>query len=372
MRPYADAVIERVAFRHLILRLFDRHFDDPHSALRRLENHLSKVRLPFDLAEQLRELPHPSQPDVETMPSLIYYFVPGSRWGTEKPTHPDPVDPSFTKNADGIGLNMGCPVRLLRALDWLACLSPGDQKQVEANFVNLPHHLATVEELLWLTVWNSPSGMCRGGKIAGASGDIDWLLEVMGTRLYLEAKFRPSDWPRLADKGTFVPMAGSFLGKAAHKFVNSERGHATNVVGITGLDNLDVSIAHQIGCELEMHPQIHAVVFRDFLSRTHVLSLDLGIRDLVWSLLATPNAKDFPVNYLTCYNIKNRDERVAQRLADGGVVSTATSKMFCCALRPRNLDQISMPDDAYRANIVARSNNGEPQFEVIPKYLWPT
>jgi hypothetical protein len=39
-----------------LIRLFQRHFDDPVAALRRLDRHLANVELSFDFKTQLREL----------------------------------------------------------------------------------------------------------------------------------------------------------------------------------------------------------------------------------------------------------------------------------------------------------------------------
>jgi hypothetical protein len=126
----------------LLIRLFQRHFADPVAAVRRLDAHLVSVELPFDFHTQLRELAYPPQPGMPNgMPSFIYYFVPNSRRGTDQPTEKDPR--SFVNAADGIGLNLGCPVRLLRALDALAQLSPADQHSPRAGLRTAPEHQST-------------------------------------------------------------------------------------------------------------------------------------------------------------------------------------------------------------------------------------
>jgi hypothetical protein len=48
----------------ILARLFQHHFDVAISALRRFENLLSSVDLPFDLKAQLRELNYPAQPQI--------------------------------------------------------------------------------------------------------------------------------------------------------------------------------------------------------------------------------------------------------------------------------------------------------------------
>ena len=119
----------------MLVRLFQRHFKDPVAAVRRLDAHLESVRLPFDFYAQLRELLYPPQPGLPNgMPSCTYYFVPNSRRGTDQPTNEDPLHPSFVNACDGIGLNLGCPVRLLRALDALEQW-PTDENVPEARYL---------------------------------------------------------------------------------------------------------------------------------------------------------------------------------------------------------------------------------------------
>jgi hypothetical protein len=177
----------------LLIRLFRRHFADPMAALRRLDAHLTSVELPFELKAQLRELSYPPQPGLPNgLPSFIYYFVPNSRHGTDQPIQEDPLHPSFVSACDGVGLNLGCPVRLLRALDILAQLSLGDQQSPRAGLRTAPEHLSTIEELLWLTGWKSPSSLRRGGQFAGIKGDVDWAMQANGFPIFVEAKFRRS------------------------------------------------------------------------------------------------------------------------------------------------------------------------------------
>lgn len=121
---------DRQSFQELLIRLFQRHFVDPVTALERLDMHLATVELPFDLKEQLREIEYLPQPGLSTrIPSVIYYFVPNSHRGSDQPIPRDPLHPAFLDTTDGIGLNLGCPVRLLRALDVLTHLAADDQRQ---------------------------------------------------------------------------------------------------------------------------------------------------------------------------------------------------------------------------------------------------
>ena len=352
----------------LLVRLFRRHFSDPVVAVRRLDAHLAEVELPFDLKLQLRELLFPAQPGLPNgVPSVIYYFVPDSRRGTDQPTPQDPLHPSFLNVCDGIGLNLGCPVRLLRALDALGRLAPGDQQGPRAGLQNSHEHLSTVEELLWLTGWKSSSSVRRGGQFSGVRGDVDWAFEVGGFPIYLEAKFRRSDWPRLSEKNSFVLAGDGFLANAVHKFPEPPQIPALHVVGVTTFDNVTEEMVHDIGLELEEAPQIHVVVIRSLIQMTHVLSLSLEIRDRVLGLLSVPCIAECPVNHSVFYHREQRDKRVAARppQQSGG----SRSRVVCWSLQPEGVVPFPIPKPGiYRLNIPSRGSDGEPHFQVVPKY----
>lgn len=356
----------------LLIRLFQRHFADPVAALLRLEKHLTSIQLPFDLKRQLRELPYPPQPGLPYgLPSFIYYYVPNSGWGSHKPMPQDPLDVNFVYATDGIGLNLGCPVRLLRALDALIQLRMEDQQELRNNLANPTQHLAGVEELLWVTGWKALSEIRRGGAIPGAQGNVDWAFKSSSFPIYMEAKYRPSDWPRLSDQGTFIPMTGSFLGKAANKFPLKPHGPFLYIVGITTMDNLTKELVHQIGQELEANPQIHCVVCRTFIQMTHVIALDIGVRDKVLTILNQPSTKDYPTNYGILFHIKHRDQRVLRRSAEPKLLQQS-ARVVCGGMQPELDGPIVIPGDAYRLNIPSRRPDGEPEFQVIPKRIWVT
>ncbi len=356
----------------LLIRLFQRHFADPVAAVRRLDGHLASVELPFDFPAQLRELACPPQPGLPNgLPSVIYYFVPNSRRGTDQPTNEDPLHPSFVNSCDGIGLNLGCPVRLLRALDALALLPSDDQHQPRACLRTASEHLSAIEELLWLTGWKSPSALRRGGQFAGVSGDVDWALQASGYPIYVEAKFRRSDWPRLSDGKAFSRLGKGFLSSAAHKFPDPPHVAALHIVGITTFDNIDEDIMHGIGHELEATPQIHAVVIRSMPQMTHVISMSVEIRDSVLGLLNAPVISDFPVNYGVFFQREQRDKRIASRPPQQDEVTP--SKAVCWSLQPQGVVPFPMPAHGlYRLNIPSRATDGEPHFQIVPKYLMPS
>ena len=259
-------------------------------------------------------------------------------------------------------------MRLLRALDALAQLPTDDQQSPRAGLRTAPEHLSTIEELLWLTGWKSPSGQRRGGQFAGVSGDVDWALQASSYPIYVEAKFRRSDWPRLSDGKTFSRLGEGFLSSAAHKFPDPPHVAALHIVGITTFDNIDEDIMHGIGHELEATPQIHAVVIRSMLQMTHVISMSVEVRDRVLGLLNVPTISDFPVNHGVLYHREQRDKRIASRPPQQDEVRL--SKAVCWSLQPQGVVPFPMPEPGlYRLNIPSRGSDGEPRFQIVPRFL---
>jgi hypothetical protein len=356
----------------LLVRLYRRHVTDPVAALHRLESHLKSVDLPFDLTAQLRELEYPPQPGLPNgLPSFIYYYVPNSRRGSEQTSKYEALHPSFLNTADGIGLNLGCPVRLLRALDALSQLPPNDQCESRHDLRCSTEHLCGIEELLWLTGWKSTNSLKRGGQIPGAKGDVDWSLVSNELPILIEAKFRQSDWPRLSEKNSFVLLGNGFLSNALHKFPTTLQSTVIQAVGLTMFDNIDEQIMHLIGLELQKAPQIHAVIVRSLLGMTHVISLSVEIRDRVLKMLSRPSINDFPVNHGIIFGASQRDARVANKLSTDK--EALTSKAVCWSIEPSGkLSYPVPPPDIYRLDIPTRGADGEPHFKIIPKYLTRT
>lgn len=352
----------------LLHQLFARHSASPDDDAYRLLALAGEANLPFDLLAQLRELEFPPQPPLpEGLPSTIYYFVPGSRQGSELEQRAATSLLAYLKAADGIGLNLGCPLRLLRALDALLLLSPEERAAPLAALRDPRHHLETVEELLWLTGWRITK-VGRGTQLPGTNGDVDWCLRSGGFTIHLEAKFRHSDWPRVMDHDIFIRAGDGFLSKAAHKFPGNAADGTLHVVGITTYDAISEDLVHLVGQELLFTPQIHAVVVRSFLQMTHVLSLNPKVANMVTGLLEVPNGAALPAHYPVIFNIEQRDKR---RRQSSPLEETAETKVVHRVFAPANVTRITLPEPSlYRMAIPMRGKDNEPVFQVIPKYLF--
>lgn len=354
------------------MNLFARHFPDPVAALARLDSHLANVALPLDIKRKVRELSWPPDPAVPNgLRSWIYYHVPGAKSSSlNRDDSKDPLHPSFLNSTDGVGLNLGCPVRLLRGLDALAGLKQDDQKSPRDAINNAVEHLSAVEELLWATGWKTPVNVTRGGTLLGASGDVDWAIEFKGVKVFLEAKFRHSDWARLSDRGSFLipsPHSG-FLSNALHKFPTTRAPNTLHVVGSTIFEIVTDEIIELVHDELVAAPQIDAVIFRRMTWETEILTIDLNVHRLVRKLVDIPLLADYPYEYGVPFHRQSRDQRVSKRT----VVTKATKsgqkpKLHQWSIRPRG-QKPSIPN-VYRMDIPSYRLDGEPNLVVVPRFL---
>src|SRR5437870_5724253 len=118
----------------LLAKLFARHYRNAESALALFQKRVAEVDLGFDVQTQCRETEYPAQASFPIgMPSSIAYYLPRTSFGTVKKKPADVNDDANYRNADGIGLNRGCPIRLARALDVLGHLDPKDREEPIRN-----------------------------------------------------------------------------------------------------------------------------------------------------------------------------------------------------------------------------------------------
>jgi hypothetical protein len=357
-----------MASEELLLQLLRHHRTDPDEAAARLRAWVEKNRPPFDPVGGLRQLLYPPQPPLpDGLPPFTYYFVPGSGQGSERMLPSEPTSLSFLKDADGIGLNLGCPVRLVRAIDALAQIPPEESALSLAALCDPRNHLAAVEETLWMTGWRS-GNIRRGGRLPGQSGDVDWRIEAEGVVLQLEAKFRRSDWARLVDYDTFLKAGDGFLSKALHKFPVDAAAGDLHVVGVTTFDDVSEALLDSVSAELQAAPQVHAVVIRSLLQMTHVLARDAAVAEKVKSLLLVPDARNLPDHYPVLFHIEQRDQRRALRPALISAGGNADAHLWIGPVNGRNIE---LPEAGmYRMSLASRAANGEPTFTMIPKYLF--
>ena len=151
---------------------------------------VARTELPFDLLNQIRRHDYPGYPGYEDgLPSMYYYFVPASGWGSDHAFPADPLDPAFVRSMDGFGLNFGCPLRLKRAIEVLEQLPSEEQRGSRDGLASSTRHLSTVEELLWFDVWKEPCD--RHHMLETTEKTYDWSITFADLALRLECKFRP-------------------------------------------------------------------------------------------------------------------------------------------------------------------------------------
>ena len=359
--------------------LFDRHYPNGSSALKRFREQLVKARLDFDVAASINVLDSPPQASFpHGLPSFFHYYLYGTQFGTVKKIPVDAGDPAHAYTSDGIGLNMGCPIRLSRALDVLFALKLEDQKEPLAQIRARKNHFACVEELLWLTLWKQQTEVGRGGELVAKVngnkvGDVDWFFISGGTPIYLEAKFRPTDWMRTSDCGGEA-VDEDFFGKIGHKFPTERSSLRRCVAAITGFaepvhDATDNTFFALCEKKLLSTPGLDAILYRSLLGPIYVCSLDKGVVAQLFASVRYPELREYPPCYPILFNRKLREERVAikkqTRLPEQG--------RLVCAIVPDNRPSpLFQPQYPYRCSIPKRGHKGEPHFQNVPPFLNPS
>jgi hypothetical protein len=359
--------------------LFDRHYLDGSSALKRFRKHLAEAQLDFDVEANINVLDSPAQAGFpHGLPSFIHYYIYGTQFGTVKKLPVGADDPAHAFTSDGIGLNMGCPIRLSRALDVLFSLKPEDKKEPLAQIRARKNHLACVEELLWLTLWRHQTEVGRGGELVPQMngekvGDVDWFFISNETPIYLEAKFRPTDWMRNPDCGGEV-VDEDFFGKIGHKFPAERSSLRRCVAAITGFaepghDDTDNSFFALCEKKLLSTPGLDAILYRSLLGPIYVCSLDQDIVAQIFALIRYPEFGEYPLCYPVLFNRKLRGDRVAikkqTRLPEQGRI------VFAIVPNNRPIPSFQ-PQYPYRCSIPKRGRKGEPHFQNVPPFLNPT
>jgi hypothetical protein len=229
--------------------------------------------------------------------------------------------------------------------------------------------MSIVEELLWVRGWRGQDDCKHAGCLRSGGKNVDWTFTAMGTRVYLECKFRPSDWQLLSDKDTYKGGRG-YLAKAAQQFPEQSLDSSLQLVGITGVDNITHEIAHKFGEELKAYPHIDGVVYRSLAGMIHVLSQKPKLLERIMGLLVRLDVDDFPTNYVVFYLGQTRDARVA--LAEGSSdAQLKHSGVFIDALTPRSKKPVPIvADGTFRATIDSwGERDAEPQIKVVPSHI---
>jgi hypothetical protein len=350
----------------LLADLFSLHFDDPIEELKRFRSLLARVKLPFELLMQLRRQDFPGYPTFEYgLPSTYCYFVPGSGWGSANPPAKDPLHKNFVYSADGFGLNLGCVLRLKRALEVFDSLPDAVRLECAQGLAEPTKHLPTVEELLWLDAWLDSRCIRRSEDTQGKRHD--WIVDFSGLTIRQECKLRPVDWARLVDGEQFVPMQGFLLAKAAPQLPNPPEQCAINIVTVTGIAGIDSNLDSLAAAELTQFPNVQALVFRNYPGHTAVFSLTAEIADAIHCRLISQHAPPFQLIYPIIWN---RDEFERRRETYNAQTPTVRSaslptphKRFAKMLPPKR--KYRLPVKNYRYWLADRLPSGEPVFQIL-------
>lgn len=350
--------------------LFERHFADSSAELRRFRDNLAAAGLNFDVEQNVDQIVVSNHPGLPSwLPPFVFYFVSGTGYGSVRPASGhESILASHMGTSDGIGLNFGCPIRLHRALNVLFSLNLEDRHEPLLLLRAARTHFAAVEELLWLTLWKQPSAISRGGELAntvsvGKRRDIDWFFVVEGQPIYLEAKFRPTDWMRGADQRQGV-VQDNFFRDIGSKFPMERSTFRKCVAGITGYAETDDGFFYLAERKLISTPGFDAILYRSLLGPITICGLDpdtvfgLGIR------LQYPDLGEYPPYYWTNFN----------RLLQQKRMEVAKPKAFpekgllYCAIVPGPVPKVTMQYPV-RFSIPKWKPDGRPEFAYVPPLL---
>jgi hypothetical protein len=353
----------------LLEKLFTRHYRDVPVALDHFRRQSREADLGFDVEASLAEYQIPEQPGFpKNLPSSIYYFIPGTGFGSIKKPSASPDASTHLYSSDGIGLNMGCPIRLARAIDVLFSLNGKDRLELLSQLKSRESHLCCVEELLWLTLWKRQSGVTRGGELVKRKDrrkakDIDWFFWSDGTPIYLEAKFRRTDWMRLSD-GEAGQVRRAFLDDIGSKLPREKSVFQRCVAGITGFAQPDDSFFALCEKKLLSVPALNAILYRSLLGPITVCSLD---KETVMELalrVREPDMREYPFFYNIAFNRQLQQRRfqsnVSHKLPEKGLLFVAFVPGPAPSFKPVYPQRFKIPK---------WSAEGKPVLEHVPPFL---
>jgi len=187
------------------------------------------------------------------------YEIPNSDFGAP----PSSLEASAVHKAHGIGLNWGSLLRFGRACETVSKLfEKGLPAKVRNKLANPKDHLATVEEIIWLGLWQHVSDIeseVQLGKKNGNKKRVDWKFKSKGQTINLEVKYRMRDWVRVADGPQFSIARPSYYEDIDGKFPERLPSEL-NIVGISSYAAPDRSWREETHDYLDKNPQIDAIV----------------------------------------------------------------------------------------------------------------
>ena len=264
---------------------------------------------------------------------------------------------------------MGCPIRLAHALDAVFMLKPQDQTEPLAMLGARPSHLHAVEELLWLTLWKGQREISRGGQLVRRDDgqkpkDVDWFFISGDTPIYLETKFRPTDWMRAMDKVSNTTTEKLFE-DIGSKFPKEKPAVQKCIAGITGFGPADDDFFRRCEQKLVSNDGLSAILYRSLLGPVVVCSLDGRIVTELASLISFPKDGEYPFAYPIIYNRqfqKIRRTAVSQtskQWAEKGLV-------FFSVIPTNQLDAYFETKTPYRYEIPKWGVKGKPELDYVP------
>lgn len=368
MNTLQSPIIQLSQGEHFCIEAFQRVFrSNVIEQFNEFKRRLDALGLDF-VFDKLRRDDFPPYPGMEQDMVSYRYYVPGANFDHRRSLSPNPNVSSFTTRIDGFGQNIGCPLRLAKALERLEAVEPQFDGLCSNDLRTQHKHLPIVEELLWADAWISEAKIDRNTNGQGNKRP-DWRLTFSNCNavVYVECKFLPSDWMRLVDG---IHEVTDVLKKAAEQLPKNKSFFEMNVVAITGVNEIDEEMRNLLVQQLDAYPHIDAVIFRGLLTDTWIISLDKNIAKKIRDWLSPQSDNDFQSCYLFTWSRSDKEMRDQMRCKNS-LQRSSLPQFFeerIAVKRSGMFIQKPPPGFGYAANVISYEPDGEPIFNIIPSH----
>jgi hypothetical protein len=177
---------------------------------------------------------------------------------------PDLLNPALRirSAAVGYGLSWGDLVTLSKTIKF-ARQQWGELwvRPFRERMRHFPIHISTVEELWWLSLWQSPLHIERECAFCAPYWrSVDWRFETQGVAINLEIKYHANDWLRFVDPVAYPKLLDSYFRTLPGKFPARVAGQV-NLVGMTLMGSLGARLRHRAESFLKSHPALDGFLF---------------------------------------------------------------------------------------------------------------
>lgn len=204
-------------------------------------------------------------------------------------------EPPLARKTVGYGLNWGDLVTLSKVVHLARGLWGWHWvRRFRERMSSMANHLAVVEELWWLSLWEEPRAVQQEcSPFPSCNRTVDWQFETRGLVINLEVKYRPYDWVRFVDASHYSSLLDTYFDTLREKFPRKLSGQM-NLVGMTLFGSLGSELRSRAAAFLEAHPPLDGFLFWG-IARRDSLDCECVLRpenDFVRALLRPADEED--------------------------------------------------------------------------------